>query len=141
LASNRPYLLVNLILAGIIGIILIYSGLFSAEKANHPIPSFYERVAGEPAPSAGMSRAFSSIMRGRLDEACRYNLDSLPVFAFFLIQLIQRISISFLLERSPIRKKHLLPADVFLSSLLFLYCFQGQIRAMFILFRQMLHLT
>ncbi|MFC2080887.1 DUF2752 domain-containing protein [Bacteroidota bacterium] len=130
MADHKPYLIVNIILAGIIGIILIYSGLFSAQKGNHPLPSIYEIITKQPAPSSGMSRAFSEIIRGNLDSAREYNPDSPLVFAFFLIQGLQRISVSSLLLKSRLKKKHLLIADVFITATLFLYCFQGQIRAM-----------
>ncbi len=130
MAENKPYLIVNIILAGMIGFIFIYSGFFSAERGNHPVPSFCEEITGQTAPSSGMSRAFSGIIRGDLDAAREYNPDSLLIFAFFLIQGVQRITVSSLLLKGRIKKKHLLTADVFISLILFLYCFHGQIRAM-----------
>lgn len=130
MAEHKPYLIVNIVLAGMIGFVFIYSGLFSAEKGNHPLPSFFEEIIQQPAPSSGMSRAFSEIVRGNLDSAREYNPDSPMIFAFFLIQGLQRITVSSLLLKSRINKKHLMIADVFITLILFFYCFMGQIQAM-----------
>jgi hypothetical protein len=127
---SRPYHIVNISLAGILMMVFFYSGLFSAEKGNHPVPSFYEKITGEKAPSSGLSRAFSEIMRGNIQEARNYNKDSLPIFSFFLIQLIQRILVMLLLYKQTPRTQILLPADLATSVLLFLYCFRGQLYAM-----------
>ncbi len=127
---NRPYCIVNFSLAGIIMMVFIYSGLFSARENNHPFPSFYERITGEPAPSSGLSRAFSEIVRGNLDSARAYNRDSLLIFSFFLIQLVQRILVNFLLYKQTPRPDYLLSADLAISIPLFLFCFKGQLLAM-----------
>jgi hypothetical protein len=129
----KPYLIINFILAGVIGFIFIYSALFSAQKDNHPVPSFYEEATGEPSPSSGISRAFSEIMRGNLKSARNYNPDALLIFAFFGIQFFQRLGVSLLLiKRMGIsKKKHLLYADVLSSIILFLYCFAAQFQALF----------
>lgn len=127
---NKPYNIVNLFLAGIIMMIFIYSGLFSARKDNHPVPSFYEKITGEPSPSSGLSRAFSEIVRGNLESAKSYNQDSLLIFSFFLIQFVQRIMVSALLYKQILRIQYLLIADLAISTILFLYCFKGQLLAM-----------
>ena len=127
---NRPYYIVNLSLAGIIMMVFIYSGLFSAKEDNHPIPSFYEKITGEPAPSSGLSRAFSEIVRGNLDAARGYNSDSLLIFSFFLIQFMQRIFVTLLLYKQIPRIQYLFTADLAISILLFLFCFKGQLLAM-----------
>jgi hypothetical protein len=129
-AENKPYLIINLILAGIIGLIFLYSGLFSAGKDNHPIPSFYENITGQPSPSGGLSRAFSELIRGNLDDARRYNPFAPLLFAFFLIQGIQRLMVSLLLVKTRTNKKHLLLADVSITITLFIYCFWGMISAL-----------
>ena len=127
---NRPYYIINLSLAGILMMVFIYSGLFSANEDNHPIPSFYERITGEPAPSSGLSRSFSEIVRGNLDAAIGYNSDSLLIFSYFLIQFIQRIFVSLLLYRQIPQIQYLFTADLAISILLFLFCFKGQLLAM-----------
>lgn len=110
--------------------VFIYSGLFSARKSNHPVPSFYERITGEQAPSSGLSRAFSEIVRGDLDAARAYNSESLLIFSFFLIQFVQRIFVSLLLYKRVLRIQYLLSADLIISILIFLFCFKGQLLAM-----------
>ena len=127
---NRPYYIVNLSLAGIIMMVFIYSGLFSAKKDNLPVPSFYEKITGEPAPSSGLSRAFSEIVRGNLDAARDYNRDSLLIFSFFLIQFMQRIFVTILLYKQILRIQYLITSDLAISFLLFLFCFKGQLLAM-----------
>ena len=127
---NRPYYIVNLSLAGILMMVFIYSGLFSAKKDNHPFPSFYEKITGEPAPSSGLSRAFSEIVRGNLDAARDYNRDSLLIFSFFLIQFMQRIFVTILLYKQILRIQYLITSDLAISFLLFLFCFKGQLLAM-----------
>jgi hypothetical protein len=99
---------------------------------NHPIPSFYQEITGKPSPSSGMSRAFSELIRGNIDSARDYNPDSPLIFAFFLIQGIQRILVSFLVrfQRSGSALTYLLTADTVFSVILFLYCYKGQIRAL-----------
>ena len=124
---KKPYLIINLILAGLVLLIFIYSAVFSAEKDNHLLPSMYEEITGKTSPSSGMSRAFSEIIRGNFDQAARYNPDGIPVFAFFLVQGILRLLVSLLLLRSVFRPGNLVIADAILSSALFLYCFSGQI--------------
>ena len=127
---NRPYYIVNLSLAGILMMVFIYSGLFSAKKDNHPFPSFYEKITGEPAPSSGLSRAFSEIVSGNLDAARDYNRDSLLIFSFFLIQFVQRIFVTMLLYKQILRIQYLFTGDLAISFLLFLFFFFLQLLAM-----------
>jgi hypothetical protein len=134
---NRSYLVVNLIFAGLIALVFVYSAVFSAERDDHPVPSFFEEITGQPSPSSGMSRAFSEIMRGDLDSARQFNPDSVAIFLFFLVQLVQRLGISVILgriSRLPQKfveqKKHLLLADASFTVVLFLFCFRGQIMSM-----------
>jgi hypothetical protein len=110
-------------------LIFIYSGIFSAEKGNHPIPSFYEELSGETSPSNGLSRSFSEIVRGRFNSAREYNPDGIPVFIFFLVQLFQRFSISLIIHRKYIPFNRIILFDSLSSAVLFLYCFKGLIKA------------
>jgi hypothetical protein len=155
LAETKPYLIVNLVLAALCGLVFLYSVIFSAGKDNHPLPSFYEEITGKPAPSSGMSRAFSEIVRGNFESARKYNPDSVRIFAFFAVQGIQRLVVSLLLirigrqgnqpgnrtarntggSRKPrrtagIHLRTLLYLDAATSGVLFLWCFMGQIGAM-----------
>jgi len=128
---KNPYHIINLTLAGIILLIFVYSGLFSAQKDNHPIPSFYEEITGEPTASSGLSRSFSEIVRGNFESARKYNKFGIWVFCFFLIQFVQRISISLFLRFQKINIRKLVIMDSLFSIVLFLLCFQGLIRAYF----------
>ena len=126
----KNYLVINLILVGLITSVFVYSGLFTAEAAVYPVPSFYEKLTGETSPSSGMSRAFSELVRGRLASARAYNEDSPLIFAFFLIQLVQRIVITLMIFRTRISRTIILYTDILLSLGLLFYCFKGQINKM-----------
>ena len=124
---NKPYHIINFVLAGIILCIIIYSALFSAEKNNHPIPSFYEEISGEHSPSSGLSRSFSEIVRGRFESAREYNQYGISIFIFFLVQFLLRIIISFILQKKYISLRILVINDIVLSIFLFIICFRGLI--------------
>lgn len=119
-----PYLRINLILSGIILLVFLYSGIFSAEKDNYPVPSFYERITGLESPSRGLSRSFSEIIRGRFDMARSYNASGIPIFAFFFIQLLMRLSASLLILRSKCHLRIIGIADIAISILLFVFFFR-----------------
>lgn len=90
-AARRAYLAVNVIFAGVILLIMGYSGFYSPDENNYPVVCVHEKITGEPCPSCGLSHAFSLIIRGRVDEALQLNSVSLRVFLFFVLQLIMRI--------------------------------------------------
>jgi hypothetical protein len=127
LSLNRSYHIINLVLAGIILCIFIYSFVFSAEKDNHPIPSFYEEISGELSPSSGLSRSFSEIVRGRFQSAREYNQYGISIFIFFLVQFFLRLLISFVLVKKYLSSGKLVMIDVVFSILLFIICFRGLI--------------
>jgi len=89
--ARRAYLAVNVIFAGVILLIMGYSGFYSPDENNYPVVCVHEKITGEPCPSCGLSHAFSLIIRGRVDEALQLNSVSLRVFLFFVLQLIMRI--------------------------------------------------
>ena len=88
--AARPYLILNLILAGVILLIMGYSLFYSPEEDEYPVPCIHEKLTGEPCPSCGLSHAFSLIVRGRVDEALEWNSQSLRVFIFFALRLVMR---------------------------------------------------
>lgn len=100
--------------------IMIYSGIFSATRDNHPVPSIYTEITGEASPSQGMSRAFSEIVRFRFDSALDYNPHSLNLFLFFFIQILMRIGISVRLHFFQGKPKKIASWDVPVSIFLFL---------------------
>src|SRR5512133_3481201 len=85
--SEEPYHIINIVLAGVIVLILVCSGIFSPEKDNYPVVCIHERLTGEPCFSCGLSHSFSLIVRGRITEAFEWNRYGLQVFMFFFLQL------------------------------------------------------
>lgn len=124
------YQVIHLILAGIILMVLLYSGIFPPEEGSHPIPSQYSRLSEGSTASTGMSRAFSAIVRLQFEQAKQFNLNSLEVFAFFFIQLWLRL-LFFILNSRGVKQKLLVIWDAGLSVVLFLYCFKDLIAAMY----------
>ena len=122
--QTRPYLVLNVSFTGIILLIFLYSGIFSAKKDNHPIPSYYENISGKTSPTTGLSRSFSEILRGNFQEAREWNINGIPLFLFFLGQLIMRILTSWLLLRTSVKIKHLVLTDSIISALLFLWSYK-----------------
>jgi hypothetical protein len=123
LIRNSSYTKINVIFAGIILCIFIYSGIFSSDGTSHPIPSGYTSITGEATNSSGMSRAFSAIVRLDFEKALSYNDESLKVFGFFFGQFFLRIL--FILVYANYRNNTIITADVVISVALFIYCFEG----------------
>lgn len=128
---NDPYILINIIFAGVILLIIAYSGIFSAEKDNYPITCIHEKLTGEPCFSCGLSHSFSLIMRGRFAEAYQWNLYGMQVFLFFASQLILRISFSVFYMKYPENRQQLIITDCIGSGVLFLIAFQPFIKNLF----------
>lgn len=122
---NKPYIILNLSFIGLILLIFFYSAIFSAKKDNHPIPSYYEELAGKESPTSGLSRSFSEIIRLNIKEAKEWNKNGLLIFLFFLIQLFMRIATSILILKKSIDIKTLILADSITSVLLFTFCFRN----------------
>ena len=120
---REPYHIINLCFAGIIMLIFIYSGIFSAEKNNYPIKSACAEIEDHPCKTKGLSRSFSEIVRFRFESAGSYNKYGIKIFLFFLIQLFLRVFSSFLLHQKVLPKNYLILIDSVLSSTLYFYCF------------------
>jgi hypothetical protein len=80
---NEPYLIINIFFAGVILLVIAYSGIFSSVKDNYPIACIHEKITGEPCFSCGLSHSFSLIVRGRIGDALDWNIFGLRVFLFF----------------------------------------------------------
>jgi len=117
------YITINIIFAGIILLIIVYSGIFSAEKDNHIIKSACVEITGKPCKSIGLSRSFSEIVRLRFESAKQYNPHGLRIFSFFFIQFFLRLGIIVLIIKELIKKEIILYLDVIASILLFLVTF------------------
>lgn len=128
---SEPYLIVNLIFAGIILLAFIYSGLFSPEKDNYPVVCIHEKITGEPCASCGLSHSFSLIVRGKISEAYEWNIYGLRIFIFFAAQLLMRILFSILYIKYPETDRQLILYDIAASSVLFIICFIPLIKWIF----------
>jgi len=119
---SNPYVQINSILAGVIVAILIYSGIFSS-IGNYPLHSFYELSTGQVAPSSGLSRAFSEIVRLNFNQALALNPYSIRIFCFFAIQLFLRIGLSLIVIAKSNYTKRTVIADITFSLIYLVYAF------------------
>jgi hypothetical protein len=120
---GEPYLMINMFFAGVILLILAYSGIFSPSKDNYPVICLHEKLTGEPCFSCGLSHSFSLIVRGRIDEAYQWNPYGMRVFIFFVSQLILRVAFSIFYLRYTNTRKQLIIADCIGSGVIFLISF------------------
>lgn len=120
---TEPYLIINIALAGVIILIMIYSGIFSPDKNEYPVVCIHEKITGTPCVSCGLSHSFSLILRGRIDEAYQWNQNGMRIFIFFAAQLLMRIVFSVTYLNYPGSRKQLISYDITGSSLLFLTAF------------------
>ena len=130
---REPYLFINIIFAGIIILVIAYSGIFSPDKNNYPVVCIHEELTGGPCASCGLSHSFSLIVRGRLDEAAAWNQYGLRVFIFFAAQLLLRVVFSFYYLRYPKNRRPLIIADSSGSAIMFFLAFLPFIRWMILM--------
>ena len=88
---SEPYIKINIVLAGVILLVIAYSGIFSPDKNNYPVVCIHQKLTGQPCFSCGLSHSFSLIVRGRIEEAYKWNIYGMRVFIFFFSQLLLRI--------------------------------------------------
>jgi len=115
----EPYLKINIVFAGVIVLIFAYSGIFSPDKNNYPVVCIHEKITGVQCFSCGLSHSFSLILRGRFDEAHKWNIYGMRVFLFFLVQLLMRIIFSINYIKNKDYKKQLIIYDIAGSVLIF----------------------
>ena len=120
---KEPYLVINVVFAGIVFLIMLYSGIYSPQKNNYPVICLHEKVTGEPCVSCGLSHSFSLIIRGRIQEAYSWNVYGMRVFLFIAAQLFMRIVFSLLFIRYPDNRKQLIYFDISGSVVIFLISF------------------
>jgi len=121
--SKEPYLLINIIFAGVIMLVIAYSGIFSPEKDNYPVTCIHEKLTGLPCVSCGLSHSFSLIVRGRMEEAYQWNRYGMRIFLFFAAQLILRIAFSIFYMKYPDTRKQLIVVDCIGSGIIFFVAF------------------
>jgi hypothetical protein len=120
---NESYLTINIIFAGVILLIIAYSGIFSPDNDNYPVVCLHQKLTGEPCFSCGLSHSFSLIVRGRIEEAYRWNIYGMQVFLFFLSQFILRVVFSIFYLKYPNTSKQLIITDCIGSGVIFLISF------------------
>lgn len=120
---KEPYIIINTVFAGVILMIMIYSGIFSPDRNNYPVVCIHEKLTGEPCASCGLSHSFSLILRGRIDEAFEWNQNGMRVFLFFAAQLVLRILFSVLWIRNEQTRRQLVLFDIIGSAVIFLLAF------------------
>lgn len=119
---NESYLIVNFIFAGIVVLIVLYSGIFSAQKQNHLIPSF---CPVQPCASTGLSRSFSEIVRFRFESANSYNTNGIKIFLFFFCQFWLRLFFSAAYAKFQKYKTKIIIFDSIFTVLLFFLSFKN----------------
>jgi hypothetical protein len=120
---KEPYIIINIFFAGVILLIIAYSGIFSPVKDNYPVTCIHEKLTGELCISCGLSHSFSLIVRGRIAEAYQWNIYGMRVFLFFLSQLILRVAFSVFYLKYQNTRKQLIITDSIGSGLIFLIAF------------------
>ena len=120
---NEPYLIINIIFAGVILLILLYSGFFSPDKDSYPVVCIHEKITGEPCVSCGLSHSFSLIVRGRIEEAYKWNHYGMRIFLFFALQLLMRAAFSIFYLKYADTRKQLILVDCIGSGIIFLVAF------------------
>jgi hypothetical protein len=124
--SLEAYIKINLLFAGIIIAIIIYSGIFSAQN-EHPIKCVHFEQTGIPCETCGISRSFSEIVRFDFQSAKDFNRNGIPIFLFFLIQLVFRILFSLIYSKNWTKPRNVIIIDSLVSILLFLIMFKNLI--------------
>jgi len=131
---GEPYLKINLVFAGVVVLILAYSGIFSPDRDNYPVVCIHEKITGQPCASCGLSHSFSLIVRGRIDEAYDRNPYGMRIFLFFFAQLVMRVAFSLFYTLDSQNRKQLVIFDIFGSVLIFLLAFWPLIRQLLLSF-------
>ncbi len=126
------YLKINIVFAGVILLIIAYSGIFSPDKNNYPVICLHEKLTGLPCFSCGLSHSFSLIVRGRIAEADQWNIYGLRVFLFFVSQLFMRVWFSVLWIRKRNYSQQIINYDIAGSVILFLITFYPFFRQLII---------
>ena len=115
---REPYIICNLIFAGVLAAVLAYFGIFSS-AGDYPVHA----LAPGTLTSTGLQRALSELMRGNLSEALQFNCYSVGIFAFFVVQLIMRLAFSAVFIFCADKRRRLILTDAIISTLLFLCAF------------------
>jgi hypothetical protein len=129
---NEPYLKINIIFAGVVILVIAYSGIFSPDKNNYPVVCIHEKITGLPCFSCGLSHSFSLIVRGRISEAYEWNRYGMRVFLFFAAQLLMRIVFSAYWLSDKSHRRQLVLYDITVSIIIFAMAFYPFFRQLII---------
>lgn len=122
--SLKAYRIINLIFAGVIISIFLYSGIFNYTRNNFPVQSFHEKITGQASLSNGLSRSFSAIVRLDFDKALEFNRYGISMFVFFLLQFFLRFFFYKFVTNEFYSVDQVVTIDVILSVSLFLLFFK-----------------
>jgi hypothetical protein len=125
---RESYLIINIFLAGVILLILAYSGIFSPVKNNYPVACIHEILTDQPCASCGLSHSLSLIIRGKPAEAAQWNIYGMRIFIFFVSQFILRIAFSFIYMNNPQIRRQLIIFDIAGSGIMFILAFMPFMR-------------
>jgi hypothetical protein len=134
----KKYTWINMIIAGIVLAIFLYSAIFSPHSGNHPVKCVHEELLGSRCPTCGMSQAFSAIVRLQFENARTLQPNSISVFLFFFLQLILRAAFLLLLKAKPAFLKIITIADLPIALIMFIFFFRSIIYQTFYIFYKML---
>ncbi len=123
------YRKINLIFAGILMGIFIYSGFFAYTGVPHIIPSFHNLLNGGPSISTGLSRSFSAMMKFDFFGARQYNFYGPSLFVFFLVQLVMRLFFTYSSISKHYSTREIVVVDVIVSVGMFVVFFHPFIRS------------
>lgn len=129
---NESYLKINLVSASIILLLFFYFGIFSPDKNNYPVVCVYEKITGTQCFSCGLSHSISLIIRGRFEEAYKWNIYGMRVFLFFFSQLLMRVIFSVYFLRHVDNRKWLIKFDTGGSVLIFAIVFYPFFKQLFL---------
>ena len=121
--SDEPYLILNIFFAGVVILMIAYSGIFSPDQNNYPVVCIHEKITRKQCFSCGLSHSFSLIVRGRIQEAYEWNIYGMRVFLFFISQLIMRVVFSFYYLKFVSTRKQLIIIDSIGSGMIFMMAF------------------
>jgi hypothetical protein len=125
---RETYLTINIFLAGVILLILAYSGIFSPVKNDYPVACVHQLLTGQPCASCGLSHSLSLIIRGKPAEAAQWNIYGMRIFIFFISQLVLRVFFSFIYMKNIQTRRQLVILDAAGSGIMFLLAFMPFMR-------------
>ncbi len=122
------YFAINISISFLIVAVFFYSALFSPGQAEHSIKCVHIEFAETDCHTCGLSVGFSHMVRGNFAEARASNINTIPLFSFFLIQFFMRGFSTLTLYRKAMSKKVIVMIDSSISLLLFLFFFRNLIQ-------------